>query len=259
MLNLACARDWLPAREHSSGRGPCFCRVKETPVFAAQQVVIQEEMARHRVLSLKEIDNIINDDAFLSSDEGADDNGPIDVVELPPERVDEDNEDIDDNILDDDEPADVPGPVEIHRAERRDDHVIVAIASPSTSTATNDTAPPPAKRRVVPLNPKWGKRQPIYSKTYRNCDVVEKRRCDIINLLKGKSPVQCFEKLFDDAIIADIVRQTVTYATQKNAHQFFLSSDCVRKFFGFFSSLGTTAFLKNNCTGVKMKILMFKV
>ncbi|XP_039602162.1 piggyBac transposable element-derived protein 3-like [Polypterus senegalus] len=136
-------------------------------------------------------------DAFLGSDEDDDDNGPIDIVELPPERVDEvpDNEDIDDNIIDDDEPADVPGPVEIHCAAREDDHVTVAIRH----------------HQQAPL-----------------------QMIQAYHLPKGEwreSPLQCFEKLFDDTIITDIVRQTVTYATQKkNVHQFSLSSDCIRKF-----------------------------
>lgn len=67
---------------------------------------------------------------------------------------------------------------------------------------------------------------------YPNSDVVEKRRSDLINELRGRSPFECFEKIFDETIVSSIVRQTVTYATQKNVHQFVLSKDCIRKFIG---------------------------
>ena len=73
-------------------------------------------MASRKVFSLKEIDNIINADDFFDSDDEENDNSPIDIVKISPERFDElsDNEDIDDDILDDEEPLDVPGMIEIH-------------------------------------------------------------------------------------------------------------------------------------------------
>lgn len=67
---------------------------------------IFQEMARHRILSWKEIDDIVNADDFFDSDNEDDDNGLIHIMEIPPEQVDEesDDEDINDNIIDDEEP-----------------------------------------------------------------------------------------------------------------------------------------------------------
>ncbi|KAG8239716.1 hypothetical protein J437_LFUL019154 [Ladona fulva] len=94
-------------------------------------------------------------------------NGPIDIVELPPERVDEmsDNEDFDDNIIDDEEPSDVPEFVEIHHATGNNEPAIgVDQSAPSTSTAMTDSVPPPTKKRMTTLTSNWKKRQPSYSK-----------------------------------------------------------------------------------------------
>ena len=101
---------------------------------------------------------------MMMIDDEENDNNPINIVEIPPERVDElsDNEDIDDDILDNEEPSGVPGMIEIHRsvAEKR----VVAL-DPSSNTgatasaAANSTVSPPTKKRTLTLRAKW-KRQP---------------------------------------------------------------------------------------------------
>lgn len=189
---------------------------------------------RQTVLSLKEIDELINADVFFSSDNEDDVSGPIDIVEIPPDRVDEvsDNEEIDEDIIDDEEPADVPGLVEIHCVTGSDQPVIVDLSAPSTCTTTRDLGPPPTKKKMKSLESNWKKKQPHYSKVYPNSDNVERRKSDLISELQGKSPVECFEKIFDNTIVSNIVQQTVTYATQKNNHQFQLSNECIRKFIG---------------------------
>ena len=83
----------------------------------------------------------------------------------------------------------------IHRAASEDDNVTVDNALPSTSTATNDICPPPAKRLVTLVNLKWKKRRPLYSRCYPNCDVVKQRRDDLIKLLKRKNPCAEFWKV----------------------------------------------------------------
>jgi hypothetical protein len=74
-------------------------------------------MARYKALSLKEVADIVSDPSFLNNNEDYDD-FLIDIVEIPPNRVDEvsDNENIDDNLMNDYEPEDVLGHVEIHTA-----------------------------------------------------------------------------------------------------------------------------------------------
>ncbi|KAG8234292.1 hypothetical protein J437_LFUL015017 [Ladona fulva] len=200
---------------------------------------------QQKVLSLKEIDDILNADDFFDSDNEDDNNGPIDIVELPPEQVDEmsDNEDIDDNIIydniiDDEEPSDVLAFAEIHHATGNNEPAIgVDQSALSTSTAMTDSGPPPTKKRMMTLTSNWKKRQPSYSKVYPNADDVQ-RRSALICELQGKSPVDCFEKIFDDTIVSNIVKQTVIYATQKNVHDIQVSNECIRKFIGILLFIG---------------------
>ena len=142
-----------------------------------------------------------------------------------------DNEDIDDDILDDEEPSDVPGMIEIHRSAA-ENRVVVLDPSSNTGAAACSTASPPAKKRTLTLRTKWKKVPACYSKQYPHADEVEKRRNNIISIFRDKTPVECFEQLLDEAIIEDIVQQSVRYATQNNNHQFQRTNACMKKFVG---------------------------
>ena len=139
---------------------------------------------------------------FFDSDDEENNNSPIDIAEIPPERVNElsDNEDIDDDILDDEEPSDVPGMIEIHRSAT-EDRVVVLNPSSNTgaaaSAAANSTVSPPTKMRTLTLRAKWKRQPACYSKQYPNADEVEKRRNNVISIFKDKTPVECFEQLLD--------------------------------------------------------------
>ena len=65
---------------------------------------------------------MINDEVFLSGESGELDDSMIDIVELPPDIVDDlsDREELDDNTMDDEVPADVPGHIEIHHAAQEE-------------------------------------------------------------------------------------------------------------------------------------------
>ena len=101
-----------------------------------------------------------------------------------------------------------------------------------TGAAASSTASPPAKKRTLTLKAKRKKEPACYSKQYPHADEVEKRRNNIISIFRDKTPVECFEQLLDEAIIEDIVRQNVRYATQNNSHQFQLTNACMKKFVG---------------------------
>ncbi|XP_035224975.1 uncharacterized protein LOC118197558 [Stegodyphus dumicola] len=161
---------------------------------------------------------------------------------------------MDDNVIDDEEPLDNPGCVEIHRVAGFEKNVLVNATKSSANEATKDTGLPPAKKkRKEVLTSNWKKKQPKYSKLYENSDVIETRRNDIIRKLRGKSPVECFEILFDNETVTYIVQQSVIYARHKNNHQFQLSNNCIKKLLEYFFSLAIIHFRKNNYIGAKMK------
>ncbi|XP_035215201.1 piggyBac transposable element-derived protein 2-like [Stegodyphus dumicola] len=139
---------------------------------------------------------------------------------------------MDDNVIDDEEPLDVPGCVEIHRVAGFEANVLVNATESSANEVTKGTSLLPAKKRKEVLTSSWKKNQPKYSKLYENSDVIETRRNDVIKKLRGKSPVECFEILFDNETVTYIVQQSVIYDRQKNNHQFQLSNNCLKKFIG---------------------------
>nr|CAH7757781.1 unnamed protein product [Callosobruchus chinensis] len=64
---------------------------------------------------------------------------------------------------------------------------------------------------------------PTTSGAYDRLDIVKQE-------LEALDPVRVFEKIFDDAVINHIVTQTNIYSTQKNDHQFFVSSPDIKLF-----------------------------
>ena len=74
-------------------------------------------MSRYKALCINEIEDI------TVYDDENDVNGSIDIVELPPDRVDEvsDCDDLDKNILEDTLPTDVPGTLDVHTTQENKD------------------------------------------------------------------------------------------------------------------------------------------
>ena len=178
-------------------------------------------MARERTLSMKEIQEMINDEKFLASNDDDFDDIMIDIVELPPDTVDDlsDREDLDDNSMEDEIPTDVPGHVEIHH-EAREEEPKLGHAGPSTISGPEIIEPPPAKKRKLPMVSSWRKKTPQYTQVYAESDAVEARESHLISELQGKTAVECFGKLLDDKIVTRTVQQSLAYARQTNDHKF---------------------------------------
>ncbi|XP_035212385.1 piggyBac transposable element-derived protein 3-like [Stegodyphus dumicola] len=142
---------------------------------------------------------------------------------------------MDDNVIDDEEPLDVPGCVEIHRVAGFEENVLVNATESSANEVTKGTGLPPAKKR-------------------------KERQGEMMSLenLRGKSPVECFEILFDNETVTYIVQQSVIYARQKNNHQFQLSNNCLKIYWNTSFSLAIIHFSQEQlywCEDEDMNIL----
>lgn len=73
-------------------------------------------MAEREFLHLNELEDIMNDPNLMNMIDFDDDDDNIDIIQLPPEKVDEvsDQEEIYEKILEDSLPRDVTGKVELH-------------------------------------------------------------------------------------------------------------------------------------------------
>lgn len=162
-------------------------------------------MTSKRFSSLKEIEDIIEDEEFWSDLE----EGPIDVVELPPDNVDKlsDCEDIDDDILIDTTTKDVPGQFEIH-------------------------LPKSKRKRAKSLQSNWKKVDADFLQESFQSNNVDDIFKSMKENLKDKSPVQIFEELVSEDILEFIVTQSKLYASQENRHDFNLTPNCLKKFIG---------------------------
>lgn len=200
-------------------------------------------MGTRKFLTLMEVEEMVNDPNFLNGDD--DESETIDIVALPPENVDvvSDVEDIDENVLEDTQPKDVPGNVEIHSSALP---VTPTVVTPTSVTPTvvqqldEEREPVRKIQKTANIrNPKtksisnWQTTKPDFSEQFDQNDDVLKSRENMIRDLKGKSPVEVFEILFDEDVMTYIVQQSVRYASQNNRHNFTFSVNCFRKFLGF--------------------------
>ena len=136
----------------------------------------------------------------------------IDIVEIPPEKVDEqtDEEDIDEDSVQDDltQPGEVPGKVELHSAIEPDEHLEKI----------------PNKKRKIKVD--WMKK-PSYSKFHSKVLINNEELHDkdfVANKLDGKSPIAIFDEL-TEGLFELMAREATTYASQKNKEFRFLSED----------------------------------
>ncbi|CAK1596423.1 unnamed protein product [Parnassius mnemosyne] len=149
-----------------------------------------------------------------------------DVVILPPDpAMVTDEEEGEDDLQPSDLPREVPGILEVMR--RRHD---------STEWEDSDDEPLDNKRSRQDsrdLVPKWRQCMPSYSTSSQLPDnTCSSRKSQVINQLQGLSPVEIFEKIFDDEVYAMIIRNTLLYAGQKNRHGFEIDQDDMRRFLG---------------------------
>lgn len=187
------------------------------------------EMGSKKFLTLAELENILEDPNFWSDD---DDDSPVDIVELPPENVDNvsDVEDIDDDILEDTLPNDVPGRLEIHSSTRTPAN---EITEESNLPSTSAEKPKHKKLKKEKISSDWQKILPDFQESVGDSEEILSAKSKIKESLKNKSCVEVFETLLDEEVLSHIVKQSVIYAGQNNRHGFSLSTDCLRKFVGF--------------------------
>ena len=188
-------------------------------------------MGTRKFFTLAELEDAVDDPNFFESD---DDGAIVDIVELPPDKVDivSDIEDIDETTLEDSCPRDVPGRLEVHSS---------ALSIASTGSNNNNTTRTVQKRKRIKQNNRksretnsdWQKVRQDFVKILGNDNDIENVRSQIKQSLEGKTPVEVFETVFDEEIMTYLVKQSVTYAAQNNRHSFTFSTDCLRKFIGF--------------------------
>ncbi|KAF6215702.1 hypothetical protein GE061_000033 [Apolygus lucorum] len=206
--------------------------------------------------TLNELEDAMQDPAFLDQfDDGGEvdeEVDHIDIVKLPPDNVDvvSDYEEIDEEDLDEDcLPKDVPGLIEVHTNIPVEDPVenhtgceqssSVQHATPSSSTSrprkTKTSQPGPSKsqpQKKIQTKSSWKHMNANFEKSFDDPTVVENRRQDMCDQLRGKSAVELFELFFTETVLLSIVKETVKYAVQNNRHNFSFSVDCLRKFLG---------------------------
>ena len=184
-------------------------------------------MSKKKHLTLEEIESLVNDPAI--HEEFDDDNGPIDIVALPPDTIDviSDEEDIDEDNLIEQNIAEVPGHIEVHY------HANDEAGEESLPVST--AAPKRKKRKFVST---WIKEREDFYVDRGDETEINERVSDIKTEFQDKTPVEVFEALFDEDVRKHIVQQSVIYASQNNRHDFLFSDDCLRKLIGFFLYTG---------------------
>lgn len=173
-------------------------------------------------LSVKNFYKASHAQDFLDENPTDDEVDVVDVVELPPPVSDlTDEEDFDDDVLDNENSdptyllADVVGTIEIHQGN------VNEVESSNADVAQVRTQ----------VN-SWEKCRPSYSKLGVSTDGANMKAIAVKEMHRGKNPVQLFEIFFTEDLLLEICRQSVLYSTQKNKHDFALSTDCLRNFIG---------------------------
>lgn len=157
----------------------------------------------------------------------------VDIVIIPPDIDSQtDEEYFDENDLQ--MPSDVAGEIELWQVsnsddEDSDDEFSLPLSVVQQNILRSTGNPPPSKKQKLP-EPKW-------TKTFVDTSMSSTAGCaDRLEILKNElenlTPVQIFEKIFDDDIYNHIVSQTNLYSSQKNRHDFFVSKADIKLFVG---------------------------
>lgn len=199
-------------------------------------------MSRRKALTMREIENIIDD----WSDE-EDEIAAITIV--PPDRVDEqsDEEYLDEDfIVQHEDPSaltEVAGYFEIETQndrgtdEAQPEPAQVPEPSPVASTSSG---PPPKKQKTVYKSlssfckPVWGKNrnrtQFVYDIGHVPQPLTEMQQ-QLCEQLKGHSPLDLFHLFYDNEVLNYIMDETKRYASQQNV-DFSLTMSLLKRFLG---------------------------
>lgn len=185
-----------------------------------------------KALSLKELEDIINDPNFMESED-------VDVIVLPPDPdylTDEDE--ADDNILGTAEVNDVPGEliIKYKLPEKQSSQIDESDGSqPGPSNIGKSKLGKTKSKRRRYLTEEgfvWRKVSPTYTKLPPEGSVAITNDKNLTTKLTGKSSIEIFENFFTDDIIEYIVKETIRYAESKNNPDFIVSMDEIKAFIG---------------------------
>ncbi|XP_050337685.1 piggyBac transposable element-derived protein 2-like [Bactrocera neohumeralis] len=125
-------------------------------------------------------------------------------------------------------PQDIPGNIEVLRCDE------ASVSSSDNDSSNDEPLSEKAKRsrRQLPDQPIWRKCSPIYSSITQETSYVTKRQEEVKKVFENLTPVEIFEKIFDEDVINLIVNNTILYANQNNRHTFQLDSVELKKFMG---------------------------
>ena len=186
-----------------------------------------------KVLSLRELEDIVDDRNFMTS-------GDIDIVVLPPDPDElTDDDDIDENKLGSVEVSDVPGEIVVQynastNSEPSETCEQGDINLPGCSSTTNiPSARKPKRRRCLTEEIfSWKKVKPIYTKMPPFSQTANTNMDNLKKQLAGKSSVEIFEEYFTSAVFEYIDDETIKYSKSKNGPSFTITIDKLKSFIG---------------------------
>ena len=153
--------------------------------------------------------------------------GEAEIIILPPD-ADEltDEDEVEEDCLEDSNlPNDVPGQVELHFDDE--------------SLASDDSEDNLPLSSFLPKKKTDNKNyQPAWKQQYTDISMndithgCEERLVRLKEDLNNKTPVEIFERLFDDKILEIITEQSILYARQKNNQSFFVNKEELKVFIG---------------------------
>lgn len=161
--------------------------------------------------------------------EDSEDDGEYDMTIIPPDPsvVTDEEEGADGDMETHSMPRDVPGSIE----------VFVHNEGSLSSGDSSDEEPLAAKRmrrqqQRQQKGPIWRNCPPLYTSRPESTSDVKDRQQAVKEELLELSPVQLFEKIFDEEIMQHIVMNSILYASQNNRHSFQLEISDLKKFIG---------------------------
>lgn len=164
----------------------------------------------------------------LALEDVAEINQHVDIVIVPPNpNYQSDDDEIDeDNLQVDILPQDVPGEVEIFQNDPQfdsDDELPLRVLYPMIGGEKTDK-----RRKRNEDEPVWTKEQ--IDLFMNPANEYLQRQNAMKEQLKNLSPVEVFEKIFDEEIVKFIVQESNRYASQNNNHGFTVTENEIKVF-----------------------------
>ncbi|XP_046972429.1 piggyBac transposable element-derived protein 2-like [Vanessa cardui] len=168
------------------------------------------------------------EEAVIAVLEDSDSEADYEFAIIPPEpSVVTDEEEGADEQLTASLPRDVPGNIEVFRSNKDK----IPCGDPDSSD-DEPLAEKSKRSRRQPDQPVWRTCSPIYSyRTQERTDVIDRQKL-VKEKFQDLTPVQIFEKIFDEEVISLIITNTILYANQNNRHTFQLDAVDLKKFLG---------------------------